>query len=198
MILLPNHEILHDHFAYLAHGYVIFKEVLREYPGVLWLDSSVCVTSSNLSSVLSHAVHISEGAALLSGTGHSNYAVTHPDMYAYLPSDVNQLRRTQQWEANSMLLYRTRWIYRSVLRWWYLCALTERCIAPTLHRFCTFDKHDQYTWFASCHRFDQSAINILLANAFDYRDATYYSRQHFIKIDRQKNRSNKSPAEICG
>ena len=65
-------------------------------------------------------------------------------------------------------------LYENVLRWWFLCALERRCIAPTLNRGCRFRGPRTH---ADCHRFDQSAINILLANylADDHQAYMYYA-----------------------
>ena len=59
-------------------------------------------------------------------------------------------------------------LYDSVIRWWFLCALEPACIAPTTDLYCKFHGTEEY---GHCHRYDQSAINILLANYFedDYR-----------------------------
>jgi len=54
-------------------------------------------------------------------------------------------------------------LYENVIKWWYLCALERTCIAPILNRACIF--HGPHT-YGKCHRFDQSAVNILLANYF--------------------------------
>ena len=54
-------------------------------------------------------------------------------------------------------------LYDSVIRWWFLCALEPACIAPTTDLYCRFHGTEEY---AHCHRYDQSAINILLANYF--------------------------------
>jgi len=52
-------------------------------------------------------------------------------------------------------------LYDKVLRWWFLCALERDCMAPTSDIFCKFHRRREY---GKCHRFDQSALNILLAN----------------------------------
>lgn len=58
-------------------------------------------------------------------------------------------------------------VYANVVQWWFLCALVADCIAPTNDLFCNFatgaDRDSQY---AECHRYDQSAINVLLVNHF--------------------------------
>ncbi|KHJ93647.1 hypothetical protein OESDEN_06434 [Oesophagostomum dentatum] len=41
--------------------------------------------------------------------------------------------------------------------------------------FCEF-VNGRYEEYANCHRYDQSAINILLANAYEYNITKYISR----------------------
>ena len=45
-------------------------------------------------------------------------------------------------------------------------------MAPTTDLHCRFLGRDQY---ASCHRYDQSALNILLFNSFPYDDVIYFN-----------------------
>ena len=148
------------------------------------MDSSVRLISANFTDIFSQAVHKTHGVVMLTSTGHSNFAVTHPGMYHYLPSKVDSLKITQQWEANCMLIFRTQQVYNNILKWWVLCALDQKCIAPTSQRACKFPKHDRYKEYASCHRFDQSAINILLANMYDFDDWFYYAKVRVAKIKR--------------
>ncbi len=148
---------------------------------MLWLDSSARVLSSNWSSPWSEVVG-AHGALLLSISGHSNFAVTHPGMYHYLPSSVNDLKRTGQGEANQMLLYRTHQTYHNVIKWWVLCALDKDCIAPIMNRFCHFPQNDRFMTYANCHRFDQAAINILLANLYEFDDRLYQAKDKLVEI----------------
>ena len=62
-------------------------------------------------------------------------------------------------------------LYDNVFRWWFLCALEPACIAPTTDLFCSFNGTEQY---GKCHRYDQSALNILLANYFDGDYMAYF------------------------
>jgi hypothetical protein len=72
-------------------------------------------------------------------------------------------------------------VYEGVVRWWFLCALEPACIAPTRDLYCSFDGRDKY---ASCHRYDQSAVNILLAHHFNYDDMRYFSRTTVMTVNR--------------
>jgi hypothetical protein len=56
-------------------------------------------------------------------------------------------------------------MYDLVVRWWFLCALTERCIASSRQLGCNFAHDPLRHWkYGNCHRFDQSALGVLLAN----------------------------------
>ena len=64
-----------------------------------------------------------------------------------------------------------------MIKWWFLCALERDCIAPNTSQLgYSFHGPDSY---GLCHRFDQSAINILLANYFhdDHPAYMFYSRR---------------------
>jgi hypothetical protein len=74
-------------------------------------------------------------------------------------------------------------IYNNIIRWWLLCALDENCIAPTYNTACWFDK--QFTGrYADCHRYDQSALNILLANYFDDDEQRYTGKHRVLVVKR--------------
>jgi len=66
-------------------------------------------------------------------------------------------------------------LYENVFKWWFLCALERGCIAPPdADLGCSFHGSRQY---GHCHRYDQSALNILLANWFhdDHVAYMFYS-----------------------
>ncbi len=55
---------------------------------------------------------------------------------------------------------------RYVLQWWLFCALTEQCISPTGAQL-KCDSHKlRNKQYGECHRFDQSALSILMANRY--------------------------------
>ena len=153
------------------------QEVLANHTGLMWIDSSARFVTSDLTSIISQAVKHTKGAVLLTRTDHSNFAVTHPNMYNYLPSDITWLQKTEQWETH-MLIYRTPEMYHNVIFWLVLCALTEDCIAPpNANRYCQFKGTDQFSSYVGCHRYDQSAVNILMANHFHFEDGGYFPRR---------------------
>jgi len=88
-------------------------------------------------------------------------------------------------------------IYTRIIRWWVLCALVRECMASTAALQCSFHGRDTY---ANCHRFDQTALNILTAHHFPYNDEVYFYDQlvdmpRILWVERQ--RYVKEPLNLC-
>ncbi|VDK75027.1 unnamed protein product [Cylicostephanus goldi] len=80
-----------------------------------------------------------------------------------------------------------------------LCALEEHCMGTTIvPNICEFNRSDLYSSFAHCHRYDQSVINVLLADAY-YYDRHYYSSEiaDFFRIQRFISRPVKNRELKC-
>ena len=158
---------------------------------MLWLDSSARILSSAWESPWSQLIR-THGILMFSTGGHSIYATTHPRMYRYLTSNIAKLQQTVMRDAGDVLFYRTHHIYNHVIRWWVLCVLHNNCIAPTLQRVCIWMTEDSFNRIGHCHHFDQSAINILLANLYAFNAKSYYYEgESMIKIERGKSKGDK-------
>ena len=161
----------------------VFQHALQTYPGVYWLDSSGRITTDNFNELLSQ-VQQTHGGLLLTSTGHATFPVTHEQMYKYLPISMEVVKEQEQLEATS-LFYRTKEMMMYVLPWLAFCALEETCIAPTKSRFCQFyNGTERNIHYANCHRFDQSALNILMLNYFNSSSENCYASQRTVKTER--------------
>ena len=86
-------------------------------------------------------------------------------------------------------------LYDNVLRWWFLCALHRACIAPTRDIACRFRGRDRY---AGCHRYDQSALNILIVNYFnDNRMAYVTSVERRLLLSVESGSHGKEEVLVC-
>lgn len=176
------------------------QEFFHEYPttGVLWMDSSFRLLSGDFSN-FTHKI-LENGLYTFTATSHSVYAATHPQMYSFLPTDIQGLKSLSMLGANSMVIYPTRKVYHRFLYWWYLCALDVNCQAPLdITRPCPLvhktggDRKNLYYHF--CHRFDQSSMNILLANTFGY-DINNHLVHGLTIVSIQRNQKNFSNATL--
>ena len=176
----PEHMKIMTSYAWKA---LVIHDALRETNGVFWVDASIRFDGHNLTRTYEKLVHDTQGAMMFTNAGHSIYAATAKQMYQYIPSRLTQMQRLEQLEANSVMLYRTRTVYTNVIQWLVLCSLDANCISPISRRFCDFNP-DRYTEYAHCHRFDQSAVNILLANLHDFRQDDYFSPDDLFDVER--------------
>jgi len=102
-------------------------------------------------------------------------------MYRYLPISAENATNLHMHGANAIYIYRTREIYENVIYWWVICALTKDCMAPTTDLYCHFKGRNVY---ANCHRYDQSAINIVAAHHFEYDEHVYLSSAKILTVNR--------------
>ncbi|CAD6190893.1 unnamed protein product [Caenorhabditis auriculariae] len=129
-----------------------------------------------------------KSAYLLHGfSGHGIYPATNPGVYKWIPTNMAELRKGSagMYDAGFVFAVWTRETIENILLWYVLCALQERCMAPrgaTLG--CSF-KNDRYAEYADCHRYDQSVVNLLAANSYQYERRNYVSEiVDFFDIER--------------
>ena len=152
---------------------------MRNHSGVLWMDASVRLTTGDITPAISKARN-SGGIAVLTLSYTSVYSITHPMVYAYLPTNITKAKYQQTAQSGFLLVYKTREIYQHVLKWFVLCSLTSHCIAPTYRATCNFT--DFYLLYGGCSRFDQSVLNVLLSNYFNYNISRYHVKNRIARV----------------
>ncbi|KAE9414986.1 hypothetical protein Angca_000845 [Angiostrongylus cantonensis] len=116
------------------------------------------------------------GYLLQSSSGHSVFATTNPGVYDFIPTLPERLRSKTcvNYDAGFAFVVRTS-DAMSILKWYVICALEKNCMAPPgAVLYCNFGD-DRFLQYANCHRYDQSVINLLLANSYDYNPVHYVS-----------------------
>ncbi|CAJ0605283.1 unnamed protein product [Cylicocyclus nassatus] len=98
-------------------------------------------------------------------------------LYDYLPTDIEAVKKDPCYCAGFTFVVKTTDVVE-LLKWYVLCALQKDCMGPSgANHTCTFAKDDQFTKYAKCHRYDQSVVNILLANLFEHKPNRYVVSQ---------------------
>ncbi|ELT95300.1 hypothetical protein CAPTEDRAFT_202759 [Capitella teleta] len=131
-------------------------DALVNNPGVFWIDAATRFFNSSGFTILYQKVIRNGGFALISKSANSAFAVTHPGMYEYLPTDIELQKKFGMSESGAILMYKTQKVFDNIIWWWFLCSLSADCITPTVDLDCKFSKDIMRT-FAHCHRVDQSA-----------------------------------------
>ncbi|KAI0243290.1 hypothetical protein LSAT2_016540 [Lamellibrachia satsuma] len=146
-----------------AFKLLIVQEVLREFPGMFWMDASIRLLGSDFSEAYDKAVQ-NGGFVIINRGRNKIFTVTHPNLYEFLPTNIERLKQTQIMASGFMLIYNTHATFKTILRWMYLCALDVKCTDPPTSTSCHWPKKNQGQTYANCHRYDQSIVNVLAVN----------------------------------
>uniref|UniRef100_A0A915IZH2 DDE-1 domain-containing protein n=1 Tax=Romanomermis culicivorax TaxID=13658 RepID=A0A915IZH2_ROMCU len=175
----PQHVKNLDNFSWKP---LIIAQEMKKHPGdnLVWMDTSTMINKrlpnpKYLTAKFENFTKDHGSWILIDYTGHSILAATNPKMYNFLPLPKKLAYRCPMFGANIQILFAgsDSSSNRFVAKWWVRCALEQTCIAPyNSHLLCEFQKQggqlDKFN-YANCHRYDQSALNILLSwvNGFD-------------------------------
>jgi hypothetical protein len=86
--------------------------------------------------------------------------------------------------AGHLVVYNTRRVHEELMRPWVQCALTASCIFPRGAQSvgCNFKRKPKYK-YSSCHRYDTSALNVILGKMFDFSEDLYVSREVIFGVE---------------
>jgi len=160
-----------------AYRPLIIQTVLRDVGSVVWLDPDHRLTTSNLSQWLEAARK--EGVVVWQqGEATATTALTHPRMFEFFPGIKYEEYAFQHMaSASVVVLVYTQATHSKLMLPWLRCALTESCINPigAQDSGCRFDKKPQYR-YSGCHRYDVSALNLVLGSMFHFSEDRYMRR----------------------
>ncbi|KHN88126.1 hypothetical protein Tcan_15995 [Toxocara canis] len=144
---------------------LIIADVLRESKAVLWIDSSTLFQNDSitLQQILDRETKEHQGVWLFDLTSHSIAAATNPLMFKYFNMTAQQAIDLDMWGANTMLWIGKRDVKEEVLKPFVQCSLVEDCMAPPGSILsCNFPPGPRRN-YANCHRYDQAAVNVIVA-----------------------------------
>lgn len=178
----PKHvENLHTY----AWKPLIIQQLLNQYGGVMWMDSSIILTR-NITYLLERMVKLQTGFLFyLPGAEHSIVSATHPQMLQYLPMADLEAMTDEMNQGGGIIILNTPQVLRDIFRWMLVCALHKECITPKgSKRFCDFKFPKDH--FGGCHRYDQAMMSILVANANNYNQERYRLKKKEYPCEIQK------------
>ena len=155
---------------------IMVKMIALEYPDsvIFYGDASVRMISCNISSVLNHLRKF----PIFSGAPNHFKAIafTHDGMINYLkfPKERKDMAAVPTIQSGCYLLLVNNETRHKIVDPWEDCSLHKECIAPNGCKTwpCHFTtEHDGH--YVGCHRYDQSALNLILAREYGL---DYFSR----------------------
>ena len=161
----PNHV---SNLITYAFKPLIIMEVAQQYEVVLWVDASIRVKAHLPDYLLGFLRKFPYVPG--PGSGFPSISLTHDGMLEYLniTRSRNELNsHKNEFPGTAFLLWVNTFLKQNFLRYWIDCAIHPECISPPGARVfgCKMDKIKDGA-FIGCHRFDQSALNMILLREF--------------------------------
>ena len=145
---------------------LVINEVAAEYDLIMYGDASVRMLSPDIGPVLGSLIEV----PFLSLPGSSKIiSYTHDGMISYLkyPPSRKDMVNWGTLQGGSWIMLLNQDMKENVLKPWVDCALHEQCIAPSGSAVSPCrNRIKKIGEYIGCHRFDQSALNIVLAKRF--------------------------------
>nr|CAD7596667.1 unnamed protein product [Timema genevievae] len=167
--LFPSHveeERLH------AYRPLVIQDALNKAGVVLFLECDHRLVSGQLELLVKQATE--EGGVVSWATYHPTSSLTHPKMFDYFQTTAESFLFLPMVEASTLLLVNVEGVHAKIMLPWVQCALTQDCILPIGAQSggCRFNKKPQYR-YSGCHRYDGSALNIVLGLYFGFDEKRY-------------------------
>uniref|UniRef100_A0A8D8RS10 Uncharacterized protein n=1 Tax=Cacopsylla melanoneura TaxID=428564 RepID=A0A8D8RS10_9HEMI len=133
-----NYDLFPSHVAKLSiHAYrpVIIQDALNFAGAVLYMECNVRVSFGNISALVNKSLKtgivLSEQEDVgVSNQKHAVTSLTHPKMFEYFQTVVDNFEFTPMISVRSMLVYNTEAVHKNIMLPWVQCALIQECIYP--------------------------------------------------------------------
>ncbi|CAL8073562.1 unnamed protein product [Orchesella dallaii] len=153
-----------------AYRPIILQTLLDSGNCVLWLDIDRRLMRSsqlNLQQLLNLSQHGGSDGIIGWSAGHPTSSLTHPKMFPFFQTDVENYYFHRMIDPSQLLLCKTNNLVSKVMHPWVACTLKKDCVAPFGAQTygCRFDKKPLYR-YSGCHAYDAAALNVALGLAF--------------------------------
>ncbi|GFR14354.1 uncharacterized protein TNCT_355731 [Trichonephila clavata] len=171
-----------------AYRPIIIQEVLNQAGAVIMLDVQYIFTSGELHNIVSRA---EKDGIVAWSINQPTSALTHPRMFDYFNTKQERFFFHRMVQPNHIVLYNIDIVHFKIMFHWVKCALVPNCIAPigAQNSGCRFDKKPLYR-YSGCHRYDMSALNVVLGLMFDFSSSHYSAKEEdkfFRFVDMEKD-----------
>ncbi|XP_067650031.1 uncharacterized protein [Haliotis asinina] len=143
---------------------------------LIWVDSSIRFHKSVIQEMLQEIE--TKGIMTLYGS-HSVAQHTYQTMFDYFDEDACNFAHVTEKQTGLLFFKNEMFIREAVVKPWAACAMDGSCMCPTNFPSWSFGCNAKVRRYGKCHRFEQSAMNIILAKLFrGYEETFVSSRQH--------------------
>ncbi|XP_033760865.1 uncharacterized protein LOC117342739 [Pecten maximus] len=151
---------------------LVMHIAVTEFEHITWLNHNMRL--KNVKKLLTQYPKAHDTSVLVIGqaASYTSFAVTHPDMYKFIQTDKKKLSTVPHIEVYALIMHNTEELRDNFMKQLLSCAMNPACLAPPGAKTnCDFDFSGRL--YAKCHQYDESAINILLKNWFQFDKAQF-------------------------
>ncbi|XP_012938971.1 uncharacterized protein LOC101848295 [Aplysia californica] len=173
---------------------LVLQLALAKYGHYIYLEPGRFVNRQNLRQYLQHS---RKHGVTVAGRQlkYSSYVVTSPHMYSFLRVNERKLQRTPHFDFTLLILHGTAPVRNHFMRYLIACAMEDYCIAPPDSK-ASCDAHlANNKRYANCHRYDESAINLILNHWHGYKAEEFLVRDGITRYFDGRDMSKK--VKIC-
>ena len=171
---------------------IYFQTALAEFGHIIWINPGQVLSAPRLIEIAQESSDLSIRVFGQSQI-HTTFAVTDRSMYKYLPTDRKKIYDSPHMEIFGLILHNTEELNERFLKLLVACAMEPKCMAPPTAKWtCDFDFSGKL--YADCHRYDESAMNIILKNWFNFDNSIILRNPTTFKV---YDPSEKMPLKMC-
>lgn len=172
---------------------LIFQQILSEFDGIMWFDSSVKFQEDLTQEIMAQLARYNSGYMFFAKPpGHSILSATHPGMMEYLPLEKAEGVK-KMYQGGAVVIINTNEVQKHIMKWLVICMLKKDCVAPSHLKQNSCRYKFPVSRYGGCHRYDQSVMNILVRNTYgpEHKKYLFKFAKRFIAIERLPPRKKK-------
>uniref|UniRef100_A0A914Z6A2 Uncharacterized protein n=1 Tax=Panagrolaimus superbus TaxID=310955 RepID=A0A914Z6A2_9BILA len=182
-----NVQTMMDHYRFKAIYQVL---ALKKHKIILSFDSSVLINkNANFTGFIESNIKSNPtDVTLLTSANHNMFTTVHPKMYPCFPNIKSEtMINVPQFQSGLILWIGTEMGWKAMRRF-VECSLQPSCIAPPgATKLCNYNHiYKRPKLFSGCHRYDQSAINLILYETSNQKPQLYGKKSPLFRVSRKR------------
>ncbi|KAL8617465.1 hypothetical protein ACOMHN_018946 [Nucella lapillus] len=155
---------------------VIWQMSLANFGHIVYVEPERFLYANNMKHYIEHSRR--RGITVVGQKlEYSPFVVTHPEMYYFFNVDTRKLQKVNMFDISMLIMHNSEPVRHEFMRYLMSCVMEEYCISPPgSKRKCNHRFYGGSKKYADCHRYEMSAVNILLNKWFQYRQDDYLVR----------------------
>ncbi|XP_046560860.1 uncharacterized protein LOC124269856 [Haliotis rubra] len=161
----------------------IIQAHIRSADVIIWADAAVRFLKSSIGPLLQEVetkgIIIEDGTPRYSVADHAKRT-----MFDYFGEKTCHYAQIIEKQPGFLVLKDERFVREVVLKPWVACAMSPRCMCPA-HPETLIVCHTYMREYNKCHRFDQAAMNMILAKLFWGNDMSFVPTRKYIDLRKE-------------